>query len=108
MYRERLHTRQISTEAPKRLEIFELTWWKRMIAGGGPEPSAWTRHQHVRHAQSICISAKITKTAEEVHQHNPNKQNPPNLPIGEADGLGNVADASTIHTDVQSDENDHL
>ena len=64
------------------------------------------------HAQSGWIDAKMTARMAEVISTTPNKQKPPNSPIGagswcrnETDGLGNVADASTTCTDVQSDRN---
>ena len=64
-------------------------------------PTRQARAEHLH-------QCKDYKNSRRGHQHNPNKQNLPNLPVGEADGLGNVADVLTIHTDVQSDKNDHL
>ena len=64
------------------------------------------------HAQSGQIDMKTTARMAEVISTTPNKQKPPNSLIGAGswcrngtDGSGNIADALTTRTDVQSDRN---
>ena len=64
------------------------------------------------HVQSGQIDAKMTARTAKAISTSPNEQNPPNSPIGagcwcrnEADGSGNVADASTTRRGMHSDRN---
>ena len=64
------------------------------------------------HVQSGRIDTKMTARMAEVISTTPNKQKPPNSPVGAGcwcrngmNGLGNVADASTTRTGMQSDRN---
>ena len=64
------------------------------------------------HVQSDQIDMKMTAKIPEVISIPPNEPKTPNSPIGagcwcrnETDGSGNIADASTTRTDVQSDQN---
>ena len=64
------------------------------------------------HVQSDWIDAKTTARKAEVISITPNKQKPPNSPVGAGpwcrngtNDLGNVADASTTRRDVHSNRN---
>ena len=64
------------------------------------------------HMQSGRIDTKTTARMAEVISTTPNKQKPPNSPVGAGcwcrngtNGLGNVVDASTTRTDMHSDQN---